>query len=181
MKASIVASVAMLPLTMVMASAQTTPVPADVAFMQGMIVHHAQALAMIRLVPGRAQSEAIQLLARRMEASQASESALMLKWLQVRSRPAADSTHQHTHMPGMLSPEAVDSLAKVTGSEFDRLFLQLMIRHHEGALTMVEQLFSNKGAGEDAELFQLASHIDADQRAEIARMRRMLLIGTKEK
>jgi uncharacterized protein (DUF305 family) len=77
-------------------------------------------------------------------------------------------------MAGMLSPEQLAELARAEGAEFDRLFLELMIYHHEGALDMVAELFSSPGAGQDTEIFRFASHVDADQRAEIARMRRML-------
>jgi uncharacterized protein (DUF305 family) len=83
----------------------------------------------------------------------------------------------HSHgplMPGMLSDEEMARLAGATGAEFDRLFLEFMIRHHEGALVMVADLFSADGGGQEAELFQFASHVDGDQRAEIARMRGML-------
>jgi uncharacterized protein (DUF305 family) len=77
-------------------------------------------------------------------------------------------------MPGMLTAAQLDQLATASGITFDRLFLELMIQHHEGAITMVEELFSSRGGGQGSEIFQLASHIDADQRMEIDRMRAML-------
>lgn len=152
---------------------------ADVRFMQGMITHHAQALAMAALVPGRTEREQLHRLARRIEISQESELALMERWLERRGEPVPDWTADHTaadpaehgRMPGMATPEEMARLADARGSSFDRLFLELMIRHHEGALVMVEELLATEGAGQEPELFQFAAHVDADQRAEIARMR----------
>lgn len=144
--------------------------------MRNMIAHHAQALELTKLVPTRTTRDDIGLLAERIEVSQESEVELMRNWLKKRNQPIEDSSVHHDHgtMPGMLSPEEVAELAGTTGADFDRLFLELMIRHHEGALIMLEQLHAAEGAAEDVEIFQIASHIDADQRAEIARMRRML-------
>jgi uncharacterized protein (DUF305 family) len=157
---------------------------ADVAFMQGMIGHHAQALTMTALVPTRGGRDDIRLLAERIRASQVSEIAQMRQWLLARGEaaPAADEPHpmagmhgaDHARMPGMATEEEMARLAAASGAEFDRLFLELMIRHHEGALTMVADLFATNGAGQEPELFRLASDVDADQRAEIARMRRLL-------
>lgn len=155
---------------------QTGYVRADVDFMRNMIAHHAQALELTKLVRARTTREDIGLLAERIEVSQASEVELMRHWLAKRDQALVDSNAHHDHgtMPGMLSPEDITMLAGTTGADFDRLFLDLMIRHHEGALVMLEQLYAAKNAGQDAEIFQIASHIDADQRAEIARMRRLL-------
>jgi uncharacterized protein (DUF305 family) len=155
---------------------QTGYVRADVDFMRNMIVHHAQALELTKLVPTRTTREDIGLLAERIEVSQVSEVEMMRNWLTKRGQAVTDSSAHHDHgtMPGMLSTEDVAKLANTTGTDFDRLFLELMIRHHEGALIMLEQLHAAPGAAEDVEIFQIASHIDADQRAEIARMRRML-------
>jgi uncharacterized protein (DUF305 family) len=164
---------------------------ADVHFMQGMIPHHAQALEMTALVPERTRREDVRLLARRIELSQKDEIALMQRWLAERGEevPGLDAHHghadhhgQHGHhgaeghamMPGMLTEAEMRTLARASGAEFDRLFLEFMIRHHEGALVMVEELFASGGAGEDGEIFQFAAHVDSDQRIEIARMRRML-------
>lgn len=151
----------------------------DVSFMQGMIAHHAQALAMTSLVPGRTTRPEIRLIAERIEVSQTDEIALMRGWLERRGEavPSPDASHEHhaaAHaalMPGMLTPAELDELTAATGADFDRLFLRYMIRHHEGALTMVAQLLATRGAGQDTETFLFASDVDADQRAEIRRMR----------
>ena len=155
---------------------------ADVAFMQHMIPHHAQALAMTRLVPGRSTRADMRLLAERIEVSQRDEIAAMQQWLRDRGEqvPTVDPEHAHhamgghENMPGMLSAAEMAQLERATGPEFDRLFLQLMIRHHEGALTMVRQLLASPGAAQQTQVFSLASEVEADQRAEIARMRALL-------
>jgi uncharacterized protein (DUF305 family) len=158
---------------------------ADVRFMQGMIAHHAQALAMVALIPERTTRQDMHLLGKRIEISQRDEIGLMQHWLADRHQdvPTVDAQHmtsmpgmqmQGTLMPGMLTPEQMAQLAKAKGPEFDRLFLEGMIRHHEGALTMVSQLFGTNGAGQEAEAFRFASDVDADQRAEIRRMQGML-------
>lgn len=155
------------------------PHPADVAFLRAMIPHHQQALEMTALVAGRSGRDAVRLLARRLEQSQEDEIAMMRRWLADRGVPQGDA-HAHdggeahrTLMPGMLTREELERLSSRDGGEFDRLFLELMIRHHVGALTMVEELFV-AGGGQESEIFQLASHMDSDQRMEITRMRRML-------
>lgn len=152
----------------------------DVAFMQGMIVHHAQALEMTRLVPARAGSEEVRRLSERMDVSQQDEIALMANWLRQRGQEPAgahalpgDGGHAG-HTPGMHSREEMDRLAAARGVEFDRLFLEMMIRHHEGALAMVAALFGSRGAAQDSDVYQLASDVDADQRMEISRMRELL-------
>lgn len=157
---------------------------ADVQFMQHMIGHHAQALTMAAMVPARTEAGAIRQLAQRIEVSQRDEIALMQRWLAVRHEtvPAADPSHHHegadtAHevlMPGMLTPAELDRLAASHGADFDRRFLTFMIRHHEGALTMVANLFATTGAGQEAEAFRFASDVDSDQRAEIRRMRALL-------
>jgi uncharacterized protein (DUF305 family) len=151
---------------------------ADVRFMQGMIGHHAQALEMTDLLRTRSDREDMRLLARRIELSQADELTLMRRWLQLRGEqvPAEHAHHAPgaTLMPGMLSPEEMTRLAAATGAAFDRLFLEMMIKHHDGALTMVSDLFANPGAGQEPEIFAFASDIDADQRIEIDRMSVML-------
>lgn len=152
---------------------------ADVRFLQGMIAHHAQALAMTDLVPDRTDSESLQRLARRIEISQKDEIAMMERWLDARGEPVPEG-HQHGPlMPGMLTEEELARLAGATGGEFDRVFLEYMIRHHEGALVMVADLFSS-GGGQETEIFRVASNVDADQRAEIARMRAMLNVLIEE-
>jgi uncharacterized protein (DUF305 family) len=152
--------------------------PADVRFMQEMIGHHAQALEMTDLLRTRSDREDMRLLARRIELSQADEITMMRRWLQLRGEPVpAEHAHHSqgaTLMPGMLTPEEMGRLSMAIGVEFDRLFLELMIKHHDGALTMVRDLFANPGAGQEAEIFVFASDVDADQRIEIDRMSAML-------
>lgn len=147
---------------------------ADVRFIHAMIAHHAQALEMTELVTDRAASEDIRRLALRIEISQEDEIARMRRWLEARGEADAAGHAHGPGMPGMLTEDEMARLAGATGAEFDRLFLELMIRHHEGALAMLRELHSVEGAGQEPELFQLISHIDADQRAEIARMRGIL-------
>jgi uncharacterized protein (DUF305 family) len=156
---------------------------ADVDFMQGMIAHHGQALVMSGLVPTRTRRAALKLLAERITVSQQDEIRLMRTWLLDRgeSAPAPDhpAMDHHDHgamalMPGMLTEQQLDRLKAARGSAFDRLLLESMIRHHEGALTMVATLFGTPGAGQDVDIFRFASDVDADQRAEIARMRALL-------
>ena len=162
---------------------------ADVGFVQGMIPHHAQALVMTELVRQRSADDGLQQLALRMDISQRDEIALMDRWLRERDQAPMGPGNAHAAhgdsmegmgedapmlMPGMLTAAQLDQLATASGIAFDRLFLELMIQHHEGAITMVEELFSSRGGGQGSEIFQLASHIDADQRMEIDRMRAML-------
>lgn len=157
---------------------------ADVAFMQAMLAHHAQALAMTGLVPDRTDRRDIRRAAERIERSQATEIELMRRWLESRGEeaPRAHASARGAHgagvrgheAHGMATPGEMAALAVSRGDEFDRLFLELMIRHHEGALRMARELLATEGAGEEPELFQFVSHVDADQRAEIARLRRML-------
>jgi uncharacterized protein (DUF305 family) len=151
--------------------------PADVRFMQGMIGHHAQALEMTALLASRTASENMRKLALRIDASQADEIKMMQSWLKTRGLPVPDEHAHHMGavlMPGMLTPEDMDRLAASKGTAFDRLFLQLMIKHHQGALVMVKELFSTPGAGQESEIFAFASDVDADQRMEIDRMDAML-------
>ena len=154
------------------------PTATDVRFMQGMIGHHAQALEMTALLPSRTTREDMRLLSRRIELSQADEIAMMQRWLNVHGETVPDLHEHHAHgsalMPGMLTPEEMGRLEAATGAEFDRLFLEFMIRHHDGALIMVRELFSTEGAGQEPEMFAFASDVDADQRIEIDRMGAML-------
>jgi uncharacterized protein (DUF305 family) len=151
---------------------------ADVKFMQGMIAHHAQAIEMTDLLHTRTTSEDMRKLALRIEVSQADEIKMMQHWLEARGQevPGPHAMHMHgaTLMPGMLTPEEMNRLAETKGPEFDRLFLEGMIRHHGGALTMVRDLFATPGAGQESEIFAFASDVDADQRMEIDRMDAML-------
>jgi uncharacterized protein (DUF305 family) len=153
------------------ASVSRPYVDADVRFIHNMIAHHEQALVMTDLVPIRSENEDLRRLAQRIDISQRDEIARMKRWLEAR-RESVPEGHAHGPlMPGMLTEEEVTRLAAATGAEFDRLFLEFMMRHHEGALVMVADLFSTAGAGQEPELFTFASHVDADQRSEIARMR----------
>jgi uncharacterized protein (DUF305 family) len=184
-----------------------TDVAADVHFMQGMIHHHAQALEMVALMPSRTTREDMRLLGQRIDVSQRDEIKLMRQWLLAHHEAAPDpEAHQMMHhdmmphdsamaggghamamggmdmpaMPGMLTPEQMAQLAQASGTAFDRLFLRDMIHHHEGALKMVADLFATPGAGQDPEVFRFASDVEADQRAEIARMQALLAQLPKE-
>ena len=148
--------------------------------MQGMIAHHAQALDMAGLVPSRSSHPGVKLLAERIDVSQRGEIDLMRRWLRKRGQavPAPDAnahavTGHGELMPGMLTHEQLLQLAAARGTAFDRLFLQQMIRHHEGALQMVSQLLATN-RNLDAETFRFVSDVDADQRAEIQRMQSLL-------
>lgn len=155
---------------------------ADVKFMQGMISHHSQAIDMVDLLYSRTNREDMRMLAKRIELSQADEIKMMQQWLQARGQEVPDPHAMHMMhgsmpgmlMPGMLTPEEMDRLAAAHGDAFDRLFLAGMIKHHGGALTMVQALFATPGAGQDSEIFAFASDVDSDQRMEIDRMSAML-------
>jgi uncharacterized protein (DUF305 family) len=165
---------------------------ADVRFVQHMMAHHAQALAMTALVPARSARDDLRLLAERIEVSQRDELAIMRQWLESHGQPVPDASaiaapaagHAqhgaaaaaagHAEMPGMLTAAEMARLAAATGADFDRLFLQLMIRHHEGALTMVAELLGSRGGAQQSQIYQIAVDVDADQRAEIQRMRALL-------
>ena len=151
---------------------------ADVTFMQGMIGHHAQAVEMVALLATRTASQNMRMLGQRIEASQTDEIKMMQRWLEIRGQALPDPHAHHmpgaTLMPGMLTEEEMGRLAGVKSVEFDRLFLEGMIKHHGGALTMVKALFDTPGAGQESETFAFASDVDADQRIEINRMGAML-------
>jgi uncharacterized protein (DUF305 family) len=151
---------------------------ADVAFMQGMIGHHAQAIEMVELLDSRTERDEMRLLGRRIALSQEDEIKMMQGWLTVRGQPLPDLHAHHAPgarlMPGMLTAGEMARLAQAKGAEFDRLFLELMVKHHMGALVMVEELFENAGAGQDSEIFAFVSDVVADQRMEIERMAAML-------
>src|SRR5882724_1243264 len=157
---------------------------ADVDFMQGMIMHHAQAVEMTALIASHTDNKELRLLGARISSSQADEIKFMKRWLAGRGEPVSlamlempgmDMSHEKMPlMPGMLTPEQMDALRKAKGAEFDRLFLTGMIQHHNGALTMVKDLFDTAGAGQDAELFNFAMDADNSQRAEIGIMQGML-------
>lgn len=164
-------------------SAVTTPrgpTEADTSFMQGMIMHHAQAVEMTDLMRTRTQNKVLQALGKRISISQTDEMRYMKDWLEERGK-SASMGHEHMHhtgsmamMPGMLSPEQMKALEKASGRTFDRLFLTGMIQHHNGALIMVEELFDTPGAGQDSVLFDFATDVDNTQRAEIEIMKGML-------
>jgi uncharacterized protein (DUF305 family) len=161
----------------------------DVAFMQGMIMHHAQAVEMVDLLETRTTNKAVRLLGERIRHSQSDEMAFMKRWLEIRGEsasmavpnkqdmPGMDMPGHHHHemlMPGMLTAKQMDALKKARGPEFDHLFLTGMVQHHRGALTMVKDLFNTAGAGQDAELFNFATDVDSGQRAEIRIMESIL-------
>jgi uncharacterized protein (DUF305 family) len=155
--------------------------------MSGMIVHHRQALVMAGWAPTHGASPAVRLLCDRILVSQRDEIALMETWLRDHHQTLPDTTPaagnampgmamggSATLMPGMLTPPQLAELNHASGADFDRLFLTFMIQHHEGALTMVQQLFNTPGAAQESAVFQVATGVNADQTAEIDRMRRML-------
>ncbi|MBA3638695.1 MAG: DUF305 domain-containing protein [Acidobacteriota bacterium] len=151
---------------------------ADVKFMQGMIGHHAQAVEMTELLETRTRSATMRKLAERIQVSQDDEMKMMREWLESHGA-AAPGEHAHHApgaplMPGMLTAQEMDRLTAASGESFDRLFLEYMIKHHEGALVMVKDLFATPGAAQDADIYAFASDVNADQRMEIARMTAML-------
>ena len=142
---------------------------ADIEFMQGMIHHHQQAVVMTEWVPDRTQSTSLRLMARRIEVSQGDEMNLMRTWLKKRGVDPNDHSHRHTPMPGMVNSRQLAKLKAAKGKTFDRLFLRYMTQHHQGALTMVQQLV-NEGGGNEVEIGQFILHVDSDQTIEIKRM-----------
>ena len=157
---------------------------ADVEFMQGMIMHHAQAVEMTALISSHTKNKDLETLGARISVSQTDEINFMRRWLTARREPASmsmpgmpgmdQSGQPMALMPGMLTPEQMEALRKAKNDEFDHLFLTGMIQHHNGALTMVKDLFDTAGAGQDAELFNFATDVDTGQRAEIRIMQGML-------
>ena len=151
---------------------------ADVEFMQGMIHHHLQAIDMTNLLASNTQNDDMRKLGLRMSISQSDEIKFMRHWLELRGQAAPDDHAQHMPnaplMPGMLSQDEMNRLAAAKGRAFDILFLEGMIKHHGGALVMVDQLFATPGAGQQSEIFSFATDVEADQRAEIDRMTAML-------
>ncbi|HXN73287.1 MAG TPA: DUF305 domain-containing protein [Candidatus Acidoferrales bacterium] len=159
---------------------------ADVEFMQGMIMHHSQAVEMTALIPSHTENKELRSLGARISSSQSDEIKFMQRWLAARGESVSMSMAMEgmpdmdksgkpmALMPGMLTPEQMDALRKAKGAEFDRLFLVGMIQHHNGALIMVKDLFNTAGAGQDGELFDFATDVDSGQRAEIKIMQGML-------
>ena len=169
----------------------TPPVTsADIRFMRDMLGHHAQAVEMVALIPARTSNPRVRLLGERVATSQSDEIQLMTRWLQrfggtpnaethdmtAHRTRGRDSTagHSDAAMPGMLSPAQMSVLRRARGARFDRLFLMGMIQHHTGALTMTRALMKTPGAAQESGLNRFLLDVDADQRAEIVRMRRML-------
>src|SRR6202521_78548 len=165
--------------------------PKDVEFMQGMIMHHAQAVEMTALIESSTQNKELRLLGARISKSQSAEIEFMKRWLTARGAPTSmtmpempgmnmsgmpgmDMSKQPMLMPGMLTSKQMEALRKAKGAEFDQLFLTGMIQHHNGALIMVNDLFDTAGSGQDAELFNFATDVDSGQRAEIRIMQTML-------
>jgi uncharacterized protein (DUF305 family) len=165
--------------------------PADVQFMQGMILHHVQAVEMTALIESRTTTKDLRSLGARISHSQSDEITFMKRWLEIRGEPISPkmpethgmdmSTHSMSHsgthsmlMPGMLTAKHMEDLKKAKGEEFDRLFLSGMIQHHNGALIMVKELFDIAGSGQDAEVYNFVTDVDSGQRAEIRIMEKML-------
>jgi uncharacterized protein (DUF305 family) len=174
-------------------AAPRTPSEADIKFMQGMIMHHSQAVEMTDLLRTRSQDKEVQALGKRISISQTDEMRFMKQWLSDRGLPLSEhgsmdmagmdmaGMDHMDHMdmampmmPGMLTPAQMKALAAATGPAFDHLFLTGMIQHHTGALTMVKDLFATQGAGQDPQLFDFASDVDNTQQAEIDIMRHLL-------
>ena len=158
---------------------------ADVQFMSGMIPHHAQAVVIAGWAATHGARSDIRILSERIVVGQKDEIALMQYWLREHGEavPAADATHmsmkmngmQHdVLMPGMLNDAQLAQLDSARGADFDRLFLQSMIGHHEGAITMVDELLGSTRAGQDDVVYRMASDVYADQTTEIERMKKML-------
>ena len=151
---------------------------ADVKFMQGMISHHAQAIEMTQLLASRSGRDLLQRLARRIELSQEDEIVMMQEWLSSRGQAVTERDAHHAPgwepMPGMLTEREMDRLEQAQAVEFDQLFLELMIKHHRGALTMVDTLLAQRGAAQESQLFAFTSDITSDQAMEIDRMDAML-------
>jgi uncharacterized protein (DUF305 family) len=157
--------------------------PADVHFLGGMIGHHAQAVQMAGWAPSHNASASLRVLCERIVVAQNDEIRFAQRWLREHGEyvPPADprghimqGMDQPMLMPGMLTPDQMAQLDAARGPEFDRLFLTFMIQHHQGAITMVQQLLAVPGAGPDGPIFRFASDVNADQTTEINRMNLML-------
>jgi uncharacterized protein (DUF305 family) len=163
---------------------------ADVAFMQGMILHHSQAVQMTAMIASHTDNQGLRSLGARIASSQSDEIAFMKRWLGVRGEPVGSTMaampgmdmreNSMALMPGMLTHEQMEALQKTSGTKFDRLFLVDMIQHHNGALIMVKDLFDTAGAGQDAELFNFATDAENTQRAEVRIMQAMLKTENSE-
>jgi uncharacterized protein (DUF305 family) len=155
--------------------------------MTGMISHHAQAIVMARIAPTHGASAAVQTLCGRIINSQNDDIALMQNWLRDRNQPVPEAKPlpmkmvmngqvMEMLMPGMLSDEQMKQLDAARGTNFDKRFLRGMIQHHQGAITMVQQLFATPGAAQDEAVFKFANNVNVDQSTEIHRMQQMLLV-----
>ncbi len=167
--------------------APRAPAASDIEFMQGMIMHHSQAVEMVALLRTRGKSPVLKSFGEKISVSQTDEIGFMKRWLEDRGQPT-EMKMDHSHMtpeqmknmqmsmmmPGMLTPAQMAALTKARGARFDHLFLTGMIQHHGGALTMVDDLFKSPGAGQDPVLFDFATDIENTQSAEIKIMRAML-------
>jgi len=156
---------------------------ADVHFMAGMIGHHAQAIQMAGWAPSHGASSSVRVLCERIVVAQTDEIAMAQRWLKEHGEyvPPADprghimqGMDQPMLMPGMLTPQQMAQLDSARGPDFDRLFLTFMIQHHQGAITMVQQLLAVPGAAQDGPIFRFSSDVNADQTTEINRMKLML-------
>jgi uncharacterized protein (DUF305 family) len=148
---------------------------ADVEFMQGMIAHHAQAIYMSRMAESHQANPRVVRLAIKIDQSQVAEIRIMQDWLRSNGQHAPDTSSWRTmSMPGMLTAAELDSLDKSRGVEFDRAFLEMMIRHHEGALEMVDDLLATPRAGQEVDVNVFANDVVSVQTAEIGMMRRLL-------
>jgi uncharacterized protein (DUF305 family) len=167
-------------------SARLPYTAADIQFMTGMISHHAQAVVMAKMAPTHGASVAVQTLCSRIINAQNDEIALMQNWLRDRNQPVPEAKPlpmkmvmngrvMEMLMPGMLSDEQMKQLDVARGTNFDKLFLRGMIQHHQGAITMVQQLFATPGAAQDEAVFKVANNVNVDQNTEIHRMQQMLL------
>jgi uncharacterized protein (DUF305 family) len=163
---------------------------ADVDFMSGMIPHHAQAVIMAGWAPSHGARKDVAILCERIVVGQRDEIAMMQNWLRDRGQTVPDATstrhkmkmngmEHEMLMPGMLTDEEMAELDRARGPEFDRLFLIGMIKHHQGAIDMVDVLFSSYGAAQDETVFKFASDVYADQGIEIERMNKMLENGSR--
>jgi uncharacterized protein (DUF305 family) len=164
---------------------QQGPTDADVKFMQGMIMHHSQAVEMVALMQGRTKNPQILSLGQRISISQTGEMKFMKLWLGYRGKPVSEDDGMAgmdmskmdmtmPMMPGMLTKAQMDTLRRASGPEFDHLFLTGMIQHHTGALTMLKDLYGTPGAAQDAQLFDFTADVEVTQSGEIGTMQSML-------
>ena len=167
-------------------SARLPYTAADIEFMTGMISHHAQAVVMATMAATHGASAAVQTLCGRIINAQNDDIALMQNWLRDRNQPVPEAKPlpmrmvmngqvMEMLMPGMLSDQQMKQLDAARGTQFDKLFLRGMIQHHQGAITMVQQLFATPGAAQDEAVFKFANNVNVDQSTEIHRMQQMLL------